>query len=335
MLWTGYRFAMDSIDFNEHSFTEWGIQYWPVKLTMPIGAALLLLQGIAKLIKDILIVTRKGSVSHGPRDRHRMAERAAVRRARLVAHAGPADGVLHRQPRDNLPVRVRQRRDPQHDAVADLPVHDRLPALRRAAVHFHGGGAGESRDHRGAVRRHLQMAGLAQGRAGVGDRRRLHGAGGDGRRRRRDRSDDGHDRAAGDAAARLRAQARLRLAARRRNAGHPDPAVGDGDRLRRRRAAIARRAADRLGVPGTAAVRDLHRLRHDTLLHQSVARPGAAGRGARQHARKASAAAQHDHAGAADHSRAGRHLRRHRDAGRSRRHRHLRRARGVRAAPPA
>ena len=35
----------DAVNVGEHSFTEWGIQYWPVKLTMPIGAALLLLQG--------------------------------------------------------------------------------------------------------------------------------------------------------------------------------------------------------------------------------------------------------------------------------------------------
>jgi TRAP-type mannitol/chloroaromatic compound transport system permease small subunit len=61
LLVTGYRFAADSINFNEHSFTEWGIQYWPVKLTMPIGAALLLLQGVAKLIKDVLLVTRRGA----------------------------------------------------------------------------------------------------------------------------------------------------------------------------------------------------------------------------------------------------------------------------------
>jgi TRAP-type mannitol/chloroaromatic compound transport system permease small subunit/heme exporter protein D len=61
LLVTGYRFAADSIAFNEHSFTEWGIQYWPVKLTMPIGAALLLLQGVAKLIKDVLLVTRRGA----------------------------------------------------------------------------------------------------------------------------------------------------------------------------------------------------------------------------------------------------------------------------------
>jgi TRAP-type mannitol/chloroaromatic compound transport system permease small subunit len=61
MLWTTTRFAMDAVSVGEHSFTEWGIQYWPVKLTMPIGAALMVLQGISKLIKDIMIVTRKGA----------------------------------------------------------------------------------------------------------------------------------------------------------------------------------------------------------------------------------------------------------------------------------
>jgi TRAP-type mannitol/chloroaromatic compound transport system permease small subunit len=61
MLVTSYRFAADSVNFNEHSFTEWGIQYWPVKLTMPIGAGLLLLQGVAKLIKDVLLVMRRGA----------------------------------------------------------------------------------------------------------------------------------------------------------------------------------------------------------------------------------------------------------------------------------
>ena len=59
MLVTGYRFAADAVNAGEHSFTEWGIQYWPIKLMLPIGAALLLLQGISKLIKDILFITRK------------------------------------------------------------------------------------------------------------------------------------------------------------------------------------------------------------------------------------------------------------------------------------
>ena len=57
MLWTGYRFAADAVSLREVSFTEWAVQYWPVKLTIPIGAALMLLQGISKLIKDILILT--------------------------------------------------------------------------------------------------------------------------------------------------------------------------------------------------------------------------------------------------------------------------------------
>jgi TRAP-type mannitol/chloroaromatic compound transport system permease small subunit len=59
LLWTGGRFAMDAVNNAETSFTEWGVQYWPVKLTMPIGAALIVLQGVSKLIKDILLVMRK------------------------------------------------------------------------------------------------------------------------------------------------------------------------------------------------------------------------------------------------------------------------------------
>jgi TRAP-type mannitol/chloroaromatic compound transport system permease small subunit len=57
MTWTGARFAMDAINNNEVSFTEWGIQYWPVKLALPIGAAMMALQGLSKLIKDIVFVT--------------------------------------------------------------------------------------------------------------------------------------------------------------------------------------------------------------------------------------------------------------------------------------
>lgn len=62
LFWTSGRFALDSFNPGGHgevSFTEWGIQYWPVKLMMPLGAALLLLQGVAKLIKDIVLVSRE------------------------------------------------------------------------------------------------------------------------------------------------------------------------------------------------------------------------------------------------------------------------------------
>jgi TRAP-type mannitol/chloroaromatic compound transport system permease small subunit len=59
LFWTGWNFMMDSISVWEVSFTEWAIQYWPVKSTLAIGALLILLQGVAKLTKDILIVTGK------------------------------------------------------------------------------------------------------------------------------------------------------------------------------------------------------------------------------------------------------------------------------------
>ena len=59
MLWTGMRFALDAVNNGEVSFTEWGIQYWVVKLTLPIGAALMALQGLSKLIKDIVFVASR------------------------------------------------------------------------------------------------------------------------------------------------------------------------------------------------------------------------------------------------------------------------------------
>jgi TRAP-type mannitol/chloroaromatic compound transport system permease small subunit len=40
------------------SFTEWAVQYWPVKFALPLGAVLLLLQGIAQLAKDVAVALR-------------------------------------------------------------------------------------------------------------------------------------------------------------------------------------------------------------------------------------------------------------------------------------
>lgn len=58
LFWTSWRFAADAINNDEHSFTEWGVQYWPIKLMMPIGAGLLFLQGISKIIKDVVFLAR-------------------------------------------------------------------------------------------------------------------------------------------------------------------------------------------------------------------------------------------------------------------------------------
>lgn len=57
MLVTGYIYMKNSIQLNEVSFSEWGIQYWPIKVAIPVGAALLLLQGLSKLIKDVRIIS--------------------------------------------------------------------------------------------------------------------------------------------------------------------------------------------------------------------------------------------------------------------------------------
>lgn len=53
LLITGWIFFHDSFEVGEVSFTEWGIQYWPIKFALPLGAALLLLQGVAQLLNDI------------------------------------------------------------------------------------------------------------------------------------------------------------------------------------------------------------------------------------------------------------------------------------------
>lgn len=50
---TGWTFFMDSFEVREVSFTEWAIQYYPIKLTLALGALLLMLQGVSRLLSDI------------------------------------------------------------------------------------------------------------------------------------------------------------------------------------------------------------------------------------------------------------------------------------------
>lgn len=62
LLITGWKFFSQSVSdrlffgssyANEVSFTEWAVQYYPVKFMLFFGALLLLLQGIAQLIRDV------------------------------------------------------------------------------------------------------------------------------------------------------------------------------------------------------------------------------------------------------------------------------------------
>jgi len=52
----GGSFAIESMMRFEHSESAWNPAIWPFKLSIPIAAILLILQGIAKLTRDIITV---------------------------------------------------------------------------------------------------------------------------------------------------------------------------------------------------------------------------------------------------------------------------------------
>ena len=65
LLVTGFIFARDSALVLEVSFTEWAIQYWPVKIVIALGAALLLLQGLARLNRDLAYLVQSSRAGEG------------------------------------------------------------------------------------------------------------------------------------------------------------------------------------------------------------------------------------------------------------------------------
>lgn len=59
LLYYGGSLAWDSLERLERSRSPWNPPIYPVKLTIPLGALLVLLQGLAKLIRDILFLMGK------------------------------------------------------------------------------------------------------------------------------------------------------------------------------------------------------------------------------------------------------------------------------------
>ena len=57
---TSWIFFMDSYHMNEVTVETWGIQHWPVKGMMLLGSILILLAGLSKFIKDIMLFIRMG-----------------------------------------------------------------------------------------------------------------------------------------------------------------------------------------------------------------------------------------------------------------------------------
>ncbi len=54
LLWLGWDFAMRAVEMKETSISTWHPIIWPVKLMIPLGALLLLLQGTAMFMSNIL-----------------------------------------------------------------------------------------------------------------------------------------------------------------------------------------------------------------------------------------------------------------------------------------
>ncbi|NIO42925.1 MAG: TRAP transporter small permease subunit [Burkholderiales bacterium] len=55
---TCWRFFIDSVDMREVTEETWQVQFYPVKAAMVLGAILLTLAGVSKLIKDIQLFVR-------------------------------------------------------------------------------------------------------------------------------------------------------------------------------------------------------------------------------------------------------------------------------------
>jgi TRAP-type mannitol/chloroaromatic compound transport system permease small subunit len=53
IIWLGWEFAFRSVKALEISQSDWAPPIWPIKLAIPLGALLLLLQGCANLVSDI------------------------------------------------------------------------------------------------------------------------------------------------------------------------------------------------------------------------------------------------------------------------------------------
>jgi TRAP-type mannitol/chloroaromatic compound transport system permease small subunit len=65
MLVYGGSLAWESLSIWERSNSAWGVPLYPAKMMIPIGAFLLLLQGFAKLIRDILTLLTDTQLAPG------------------------------------------------------------------------------------------------------------------------------------------------------------------------------------------------------------------------------------------------------------------------------
>ncbi|MDC8442662.1 TRAP transporter small permease subunit [Halomonas aquamarina] len=65
LLKEGWAFAVDSLIRMETSNSAWNPPVWPIKLLIPVGIILLLIQGIVKLVEDVLIFIQDQQAGKG------------------------------------------------------------------------------------------------------------------------------------------------------------------------------------------------------------------------------------------------------------------------------
>ena len=63
LVWVGGEFAWNSLKALETSSTTWGPPIYPIKFTIPIGGALLLLQGLSRFIRDLSVAITGGEAT--------------------------------------------------------------------------------------------------------------------------------------------------------------------------------------------------------------------------------------------------------------------------------
>ena len=63
LIWVGTTMGWTSFQQSEGTGTPWNPPIWPVKFAIPIAGVLLLLQGVANLLRDLGVARREGRVS--------------------------------------------------------------------------------------------------------------------------------------------------------------------------------------------------------------------------------------------------------------------------------
>lgn len=66
LIWKSGGAAWETFEYNEHSDSLLGAPLFPSKVVIPIGGVLFLLQGLAKLVRDFLIVFNGGAKEAQP-----------------------------------------------------------------------------------------------------------------------------------------------------------------------------------------------------------------------------------------------------------------------------